>query len=333
MDALIPLTFLPLRFSRNPMAYTIDALPDTVTSRVNLSYVLCVKKPKAYGSGEYDTLVELPGREFPKRFELGAEYYPGAQFDVGVFLDDFLHRTPPRPDQTGMVTCGELITPFLVQTRVENAGVVVPDSTKTLPLEYALKGSLGVEQFAVWREQFFTRYLADSRRFLTWQPHEKWVDVNQPEFLYYLVNFIPRPQELHLRVDIYYTDGTTDTLTAQKMTTVGQFVVYSIPVGFTALGLATREAAQSKEVHAYNVWVSNEYGGRLSEVRTYYMQRDYEPNRRFLLYANSLGGYDTLRCTGQTARSLTVRGTPAQRSLDPAYPARHGGAVQPEPAG
>ena len=319
MDALAPLSFLPLRLSRNPIAYTIDALPDTVLERANLSYILCVKTPKSYGSGEYGVLVQLPGREFPKRSELGAEYYPGAQFDAGVFVDDALKRTPPQPNQTGIVTCGDMITPYLVQTRVENAGVVVPDSIKTLPLEYAIKGSLGVEQFAAWRDQFFTGYLADSRRFLTWQPVEKWVDVNQPEFLYYLVNFTPRPLELRLKVDLYYTDGTADTLTAQRMTTVGQYVVYGIPVGFVALGLPEREAAQGKEVHSYKVWISNETDQRLSEVRTYYVQRDYEANVRFLLFANSLGGYDTLRCTGQTARSLTVKGTNAQRALDPAY--------------
>ena len=112
------------------------------------------------------------------------------------------------------------------------------------------------------------------------------MDVDQPEFLYYLVNFTPRPPELRLRVDVYYTDGSTDTLTAQKMTTVGQYVVYSMPVGFTALGLPAREAAQAKQVHRYQVWVSNESGQRLIEVRTYFVHRDYEPNVRYLLFAN-----------------------------------------------
>ena len=59
MDALAPLQFLPLRLSRNPIAYTIDALPDTVTARAALSYILCVKTPKSYGSGEYGVLVQL----------------------------------------------------------------------------------------------------------------------------------------------------------------------------------------------------------------------------------------------------------------------------------
>ncbi len=319
MDALAPLTFLPLRLSRNPIAYTLDPAPDSILNRANLSYLLTVKKPKAYGSGEYAELITLPGRELPKRTELGADIYPGAEFDVSVFVDDYLHRTAPRADQAVIVTCGDMITPFMVSTRIENAGVLVSGTDKNLPLEYALKGSLGVEEFAGWRDQFFTNYMADTRQFLTWQKAEKWVEINQPEFLYYLVNFTPKPAELRLIVGVTYTDGSLETLTIQRMMTVGQYTVYSIPVGFTALGLPERETATGKTVHSYQVWVDNENNLRLSEVRTYYVNRDYEPNVLFLLYANSLGGYDTLRCTGQTSRALTVKGTPAQRALLPNY--------------
>jgi hypothetical protein len=318
MDSLAPLSFLPLRLSRNAVAYTIDPAPDSIVDRANLSYKLAVQKPKTYGSGEFTELITLPGRELPKRSELGADVFPGAEFDVSVFLDDFLKRTPPQPDQRGMVTCGDMITPFLVQTRVENSGVLVAGTDKTLPLEYALKGALGVEQFAGWRDQFFTTYLTDSRRFLTWQPAEKWVDVNQPEFLYYLVNFTPKPTEIRVRVGIIYDDHSTEVLTAMK-SVASQYTVYSIPVGFTALGLPAQEVNASRGIHSYQVWLSNEADQRLSEVRTYYVNRAYEPNIRYLLFANSLGGYDTLRCTGQSNSTLTVKGTAAQRALTPNY--------------
>ncbi|MVM36472.1 hypothetical protein GO730_00420 [Spirosoma sp. HMF3257] len=154
---------------------------------------------------------------------------------------------------------------------------------------------------------------------MTWQPTEKWVETAQPEFLYYLVNFAPKPSELWLRVDLAYSDGTVETLTPQKITAVSQYSVYSIPVGFTALGLPARETATGKQVLSYQVWLSNESAQRLSEVRTYNVNREYEPNTLFLLFANSLGGYDTLRCTGQTGRAITVKGTAAQRALAPDY--------------
>ncbi|MVM36474.1 hypothetical protein GO730_00430 [Spirosoma sp. HMF3257] len=126
MDALTLLSFLSLRLSRNAVAYTIDAVSDSITARADLIYYLCLKKPKSPGSGEYTELITLPGRELPKRTELGADIYPGAQFDVSVFLDDFLFRNAPRPDQAKIVSCSDQITPYLVQVWVENAGVLVP---------------------------------------------------------------------------------------------------------------------------------------------------------------------------------------------------------------
>lgn len=319
MDGLATLLFRPLRFSRNPIAYVMDAAPETITDRLNLSYMLKLQKPKTYGSDEYTELVTLAGRELPPRQEFGATVYPGATFDAAVYLDDDLERTPPTPDQVGFTTCAGLITPYLVQTWIEQGGVVRPDSRQTLPLEYALKGALSVEQFAGWRDVFFTTYLSQTRQFLTWQPAQKWVETDQPEFLYHLVNYTPRPTELRLRVEVTYTDGSSEVLTPFMTQAVSQYTVYSVPVGFVALGLPEKEAATNKVVLSYGVWVANEANGRLSEIRTYWVNREYQPNVLYLLLANSLGGYDTLRCTGASGRRLVVRGTDVQRPLDPAY--------------
>lgn len=318
MDALAPLQFLPLRLTRNPIAYVIDAVSDSITERQDLVYKLSLNTPRAIGSGEFTELISLPGRELPKRQEFGADVYPGAQFDVAVFVDDFLSRTRPALDQVAIVTCAELVAPFFVRSRVENGGVMVVGTEKTLPMEYALKGALAVEQFAGWRDHFFTTFQAEVRQFLTWQPVEKLVDPQQPEWLYWLVNATPKPAELRVRVDITYLDGTSETVT--KLTTpASQYAVYSLPVGFSALGLAAHEAARGQLVHSYRVWVANETNGRLSQMRTYYLDRDYQANVLYLVFANSLGGYDTLRCTGQSSRALTVKGTNAQRALDPNY--------------
>lgn len=319
MDALAALTFLPMRLSRNPMAYTIDAVADSIGDRAGLSYLLSLKKPKAVGSGEYNELITLPGREFPKRNELGADVFPGAQFDVAVFIDDYLSRTVPHPQQKTIASCGDMTTSYYVRTRVENNGVLVPGTDLTMGLEYAMKGCLSVDQFAAWRDQFFTTYLSQSRQFLTWQPTEKWVDTVQPEFVYYLVNFTPKPTELRVRCEVTYADNSSETLTIQTFSSVGQYTVYSIPVGFVALGLPARETSTGKTVHGYKIWLANEASQRLSEVRIYYINREYEANTLYLVFANSLGGYDTLRCTGQSAKSITVKSTAAQRALDPNY--------------
>ena len=314
MDILAPLTYLPLRLSGNQIAYTIDAADEAITDRSGLAYYLCIKKPKAYLSGEFEDLITLPGREEPEIVEMGASYYPGAQFDIAVFLADYLKRTVPRPNQVDVDLCGELTMPYYVQSWIENDGALVADSTKTRSLEYVMRGRLDTEGYAVWRSEFFTTYLSETRRFLTWQPAEKWIDSNQPEFLYFLVNFNPRPTQLRLRVALTFVDETLETLTLQTVSSINQYSIYGFPVGFTALGLADQETAGTK-IHSYQVWIANELNQRLSEVRTYYLSQEFEPNVLFLLFANSLGGYDTLRCTGQTSRSLAVKGTTLQTVL------------------
>ncbi|WP_019986278.1 DUF5977 domain-containing protein [Rudanella lutea] len=318
MDALATLNYLSLRLTGNPMAYIIDAVPDSIGDRLQLVYCVGLNLPRSFGSGEYTELIKLPGREYPPRDEFGATVYPGASFDLALFLDDRLVHSPPVLGQVGFVTCSGQTTPFYVRQWVENGGALVAGTDKTLALEYALKGRLSVEQFAVWGDQFFTTYLAQSRQFLSWQPAEKWVDVAQPEWLYYLVNFTPKPTELRLRVEVVYSDGTSETLTLATTTGVTQYTVYSVAVGFAALGLASRETAE-KWVHSYTVWIANEANARLSQARTYYVNRDYEANVLYLVYANSLGGFDTFRCTGQSSRQLTARGLTAQRALEPNY--------------
>jgi hypothetical protein len=319
MDALATLTFLSLRLTGNPMAYTIDAVSDAIGDRQQLMYSLSLNRPKSFGSGEFAELITLPGRELPPRTEFGATTYPGATFDLALFLDDLLERTTPSLTQAGFVTCAAMSTPFYARQWVENAGIPISGTDKNFPLEYALKAKLSVEQFATWGDQFFSTWLAVSRAFLTWQAADKWVDPQQPEWLYYLVNVNPRPTELRLRVGITYQDGSTEVMTALTTNTVSQYTVYSMPVGFSALKLTAREAATGQTVQSYQVWLSNESNGRLSEIRTYYVNRDIEPNRLYLVYANSLGGFDTLRCTGQSSRQLTVKGIPAQRALEPSY--------------
>lgn len=319
IDSLATLSYLPLRLSGNQIAYTIDAASDSITDRSGLDYFLRVQKPKAFGVGQYEDLIVLPGREEPPINRMGSTIYPGAQFDVAVYLADNLRRTPPRPGQTSIDLCGELTMPFYVQSWIENDEVEIVGSRRTLPLEQVLHGRLSTEQFAMWRDEFFTTHLRQSRQFLTWQPAEKWVEEAQPEFLYFLVNFTPRPNILRLRVEVTYNDGIQDTFTAGSIAVAGQYTVYGFPVGFQALGLALRESSSGRAVHSYRVWVSSEANARLSEVRTYYVNREWEPNALFLLYANSLGGYDTLRCTGQASRSLTVKGTLLQTALATNY--------------
>lgn len=316
IDELAPLTYLPMQLAGNQLSYTVAAADEAITNRAGLVYKLCIKIPKAYQSGEFQDLLTLLGREIPPSAEDAAVY---AAFDVETLLDSVLTRTPPDLRPTGIAPVSGLVMPYYVVTWLENNRILVPNSTRTGAPEYVLKGQLSTEQFAGWRDQFFTTYLATTRQFLTWQPAAQRIDPEQPGWLYFLVNMAPRPQTLTLRLLLTYDDGTLARINGPSGPAPYAYTVYSVPVGFGQLGLAAHEIAVDKRIHSYQVWLVNENQQRLTEVRTYYVETEPPRNVRYLLFANSLGGYDTLRCVGIATEGLGLKAVTAQRSLPAGY--------------
>lgn len=314
---------LPMRLSGNQLAYTVEAADETYTDRNALRYRLELFVPEAFQSGAFASVLELDGAEQPPVQQGGLTYWPGCDFDLGSqddlngVLESYLDRCVPDPAQTELSVCPDLVRPYYVKTRFEEAGT--PLGEKTLPVEYVLKGRLDTEQFPGWKDLFFTTYLDATRKFLTWQPQDKLVDRQQPEFLYFLVNFTPAPTLLTLRCRVYYADGSGETYTVRSLANVGQYQVYGVPVGVAALGLAAKETAAGKEAFRYEVWLNNQDGHQVSEVRRYLINRAYQRNVRYLLFANSLGGFDTLRCTGQVSESIALTTRLAQQPLETSY--------------
>jgi Family of unknown function (DUF5977) len=65
----------------------------------------------------------------------------------------------------------------------------------------------------------------------------------------------------------------------------------------------------------YTVHLENELGVRISEKRTYKIDGAYYEHSRYVLFSNSLGGFDTLRATGQSQENLKVVRQMADRYL------------------
>lgn len=70
---------------------------------------------------------------------------------------------------------------------------------------------------------------------------------------------------------------------------------------------------------SYEVWISNESIFQVSEVRTFQVDyREYE-SVRYLMFQNSLGGYDTVRCVGSPVESVAVQRQIVERFTDYDY--------------
>ena len=61
--------------------------------------------------------------------------------------------------------------------------------------------------------------------------------------------------------------------------------------------------------------LSGHQAERISEIRTFKIDRSYQENRRYFLFLNSIGGYDTLCATGDQEDSLEYTRTESVKTL------------------
>jgi hypothetical protein len=303
------LVFYPLKFSRNKLVHRIEPADPGLTDRDGLKYFLEIQVP------EYPmapTLVSLPraeGRETPASEVGGAVTLEGAEFTYnqrnGKLDGQLTYAKPMAGQTTGSVVVTQTM-PFRLRELVQG-GTPPVNTDLTNPMQWVVKAGLSNEDFVAFGETFWHQHQAERRRFLTWQPDGKTVGWQQEEYLHFLVNFTPSPQQVLLRVVFYHRDGSvTPAQTKATLNAVGLNQVVCFPVGPAVLG-APDTALR------YEVWLSNEQNRRFTETRTYWLDQAYQQQERAILFVNSLGGWDTLRLVGRATETLKVTQTVAER--------------------
>jgi hypothetical protein len=304
------MTFLPLKLALNPIVVNVEAAdPVTIIDRAGLQYFLKIMVPEFFLSNQFIELVELEGSEVPPEVMSQGTIYAGAYFELQEQIESLLTRRAPEFGITGIQVCEGLVTPFYLEARIEDSGEVVYE--KTYPVDYAIKAGIEEDNFAEYKDHFFTKYIGESGRFLTWAANNKRVHPDQPEYLYWLTNRTPLAEHLNLMCRIEYDGHAAETFTVDTLENVSAMTVYSFPVGFKALGLDLKEFP----VLGYRIWLEDEDGVKLTENREYWLDQEYRRNVRFILFANSLGGFDTIYLMGQGEEQLSV-----SRSLSDRYP-------------
>ncbi|MVM36141.1 hypothetical protein GO755_39380 [Spirosoma sp. HMF4905] len=309
------LAFLPVQFSRNKIEQVMDPANTSLPSRDGLRYFLELLIPNFAGSTTFERLVKMPGSEKPPTNQAGMVVYEGAFFQLDELLDGFLSFTKPAFGAKDMAIISTLTMPYIVKESVENNGVLLAESVKQNASQWLLKAGLNERDFLAWGSSFFTSYMSENRPFLTWQPDGKTIGENQQEYVYFLLNFSPAPASIIRRYRVHYTNGTYETLEYGALSGGQPFQVVSVPVHPAALNL------NPAMVDYYEVWLADQDRNRLSQVRTYRVDHSYRSQERWLLFANSLGGWDTMRLLGEGAETLTTERTTAELERPAGAPA------------
>lgn len=142
----------------------------------------------------------------------------------------------------------------------------------------------GVDRLATSAQNFL------SHNWLTWQPQTKQVTYSLPEMLtmYSTVASV-------VKVKAYFPlpDGTYEEQTVQLLSIVtGK--AYTIPVGYAVIA----KAFSSKLPAFYDVWFETPEGVRLSYIQRYVASSSRSENEQWVVFENSLGGFDTFRAYG-----------------------------------
>ncbi|MDF7817925.1 DUF5977 domain-containing protein [Runella sp. MFBS21] len=301
------LIFQPFKPSLNRLQHNIVAIdPETYPLRDRIKYYLTLKIPDFPGSTSFQDLITIPSREKPPVVEGAVSRYEGAHFNFENILDGLLKRQKPTFRQNSMITLTELTSPYCLLETVDYDGVNVLDNL-LLP-KWVAKMGMTERDFDQWGERFFSTYQAEKRQFLTWQPNHKRIVEHQEEYLFFMLNFMPLPSILKLRVSAIFTDGTREAYTPLQLRSAQFGQVVTVPVGTHVIG-----ANPTKTLQSYQVWLSNEYDHRLSEIRTYHLDHRKVAQERFIIFNNSFHTYDTLRLTGASTEAIKVTRTTAER--------------------
>lgn len=153
-------------------------------------------------------------------------------------------------------------------------------------------------EFSQYGTSFF-QMLEEAKFFLTWQPVTKRTRLNAPECLYFY-NTIPRT--IYLKFKVYFHDGSTSTTTNPGFLTF-QAVAGRVYELDCSAGLFPNPASK---IEKYEVWIETTGDERISEIRTFIIDYTFYRNVQYFIFCNSLGGFDTIICTGRLKRQSEI---------------------------
>ncbi|KIO45471.1 hypothetical protein [Sanguibacteroides justesenii] len=129
--------------------------------------------------------------------------------------------------------------------------------------------------------------------FLTWQPQQKFIISNQPEFLSYYTQ-----ETGNLKIKGYFSD---------KAFEIHTIILESAKLYAFNLNWDIVNGYFSKQVLYYDVWVENPDGNRLSYIQRYVLS-PFHDNQQIYLFENTIGGIDTVLFSGLFSSSLKTEG-------------------------
>lgn len=294
--------------SKNPITFlkTASAGYDLIT---NYRLYSEVRVEDVADSGNYNVKLKM---ELPPDTNGQAFFYLRAAFR-GVFS-----FVPPTHNEESIIRLTDRIKRFKNYSGELSGAATVPDVLTESLIDLVLFG--GIDRLK-WPElDYFSEYLPNYKKFLTWAPLTKYVDRNQEDYLNFWVygNFTT----LKIQVKAFFDDGTDQTAVTKTKEGSKYTELYQLPAGPSNCGVMQIDPA--KNVTKYDLTVLDQSDVEISETRTYLISLVRHPLTRFFMFLNSLGAYEVLRFTGQAQEKANIEKEYIQRFLAHNYQALDG---------
>lgn len=151
--------------------------------------------------------------------------------------------------------------------------------------------------------------LPSTDRFLKQGPRMVYTRTNQPQYLYFF-NTRTAVLNAELRVQLIFTDASTEiiTLTSFKLEKNRK---YGFNITFDSF--FSPLAYPGKTTESYEVYLSNNTGDKISETRSYTLDRSIKKQVRYFLNWSSFGSLDTRVCFGEGSTELQITQSLAEK--------------------
>ena len=137
--------------------------------------------------------------------------------------------------------------------------------------------------------------------FLSWQTQDKQILQMQPEYLTYFATINCR-----LKLKLYFVDGTSDIVFMDYT------VFYELPIMVTQeMGWAFVKTLSPKDIYAWDVCLLNGNDEQMTPVQRYRLRNNRDEEHVFM-WANTLGGIDTVSFTGPAENDRKLEHLTAQ---------------------
>lgn len=147
-------------------------------------------------------------------------------------------------------------------------------------------------------------------RFLKQGPRMVYTREDQPQYLYFFNTDLFNYSDAQLRVKYNFTDGSTNTIVLNTFD-ISSKRKYAFNVTFNSFYSVS--SYPGLIVESYEVYLVNKFESRISETRSFTLNRQQKKYTRYFLNWSSFGSLDSRACFGEGSTELLVSQTLADR--------------------